>query len=164
MCDQEIPMKDVWEDLPGEVDQLWAEALTRYRQGEKLYLPNDLERQSRQLQELRNEVFADERIGMIAEYLEKPIPTTWETMSLRKRQDYIAGIDYAFDGELFKKRETVSAIEVYAECFGQKLDEKTRYRTREFNQMMRQMRQLEYIGRQRIPIYGRQHCYRIIRD
>jgi predicted P-loop ATPase len=163
MCDQEIPMKDVWEDLPGEVDQLWAEALTRYRQGEKLYLPNDLERQSRQLQELCNEVFADERIGMIAEYLEKPIPTTWKTMSLRKRQDYIAGIDYAFDGELFKKREIVSAIEVYAECFGQKLDEKTRYRTRELNQMMRQMRQLEYIGRQYIPIYGRQHCYRIIR-
>jgi putative DNA primase/helicase len=164
MCDLEIPMKDVWEDLPGEVDQLWAEALTRYRQGEKLYLPNDLERQSRQLQELHNEVFADERIGMIAEYLEKPIPTTWETMSLRKRQDYIAGIDFIHDGELFKKRETVSAIEVYAECFGQKPDEKTRYRTRELTQILKQMRQLEYVGRIYLPLYGRQRCFRIVRD
>ncbi len=37
-------MKDVWVDLDGEVNQIWAEAMTLFKKGETLYLSDEAER------------------------------------------------------------------------------------------------------------------------
>lgn len=43
--------KRVWNDLDGEVDQIWAEAVKLYRDGTKVYLPADMEQKAQQIQD-----------------------------------------------------------------------------------------------------------------
>ena len=63
------------------------------------------------------------------------------------------------DGEPRVMRKTICAMEVLVECFGIKADGKTRYNTKEINQILRDMDCVEYIGRTYEPVYGRQRRY-----
>lgn len=98
------------------VDQLWAEAFLLYRQGEKLYLTPEVEAMAAKEQTAAIET--DPREGMIAEYLEQLLPEDWERMDLAERRGYLRGD--TFTGGNRKgtvRREVVSAVEVWAECF-----------------------------------------------
>ena len=163
-CGVEMPMKDLRKDLPGEVDQIWAEAVQRWREGEKLYLTRELEEEAWSLQEEHNEIETDDRAGLIGEYLHKEIPTTWGSMTMQQRADWFRVSSESEASEPRMKRETICAAEVYVECFGQRIDDKLRYKTRAINQMLRQRKDLEYIGRTRDKVYGLQHRFRIIHD
>ena len=71
------PKKDVFKDLvQSEVDQIWAEALMRWRIGEPLYLTGEVLEISRQQQEEHRE--SDAREGMLREFLERPVPVDWD--------------------------------------------------------------------------------------
>ncbi len=59
--------KKIWEISQDEVNQLWAEAVVRFRKGESLYLEGSLERMAEEQQ--RQAMEADPRQGMIGEYL-----------------------------------------------------------------------------------------------
>ena len=61
--------KNVWADLPGEIDQLWAEAVVRWRTGEALFLKGDLEEAAKAKQEEHREVSTRE--GLITDFLER---------------------------------------------------------------------------------------------
>ena len=50
------------------------------------------------------------------------------------------------------------------ECFGEKLDQKTRYRTKEINQILREMDGLEETERSRDGVYGQQRRFKIDYD
>lgn len=156
--------KDVWRGLPGEVDQLWAEALHHYREGEPLYLPSELEHDARLKQEGHNEVTADDRAGIIAAYLGRKLPVGWPEMTAQQRQDYFRVGSFIGAGEPSIRRETVCAVEILNECFQAKLDEKTRYRTKEINQILRNMPGLVHIGIRDSRCYGKQRLYRIDAD
>lgn len=160
-CGLDLTTKDVWKDLPDEVDQLWAEALVRYQAGEPLYLSHELERQARALQEEHNEVQADDRRGVIEAFIHKELPTTWASMTIRQRQDWFKTSSEMESTEARMKRTTICAVEILAECFGQQLDEKTRYRTKEINQILREMDCLEEAGRERDNTYGLQRRFKI---
>ena len=98
------------------VDQLWAEAFLLYRQGEKLYLTPEVEAMAAKEQTAAIET--DPREGMIAEYLEQLLPEDWDRMDLAERRGYLRGD--TFTGGNRKgtvRREVVSAVEVWAECF-----------------------------------------------
>ena len=60
------------------------------------------------------------------------------------------------------QRKTITAVEVLAECFGQTIDERTRYRTKEINQILRSFGWLRDVGRRRDTVYGQQRTYEII--
>ena len=68
-CGEDITTKDVWDDLPGEVDQIWAEAVVRFQEGETLYLSHELETKSRELQTAHNELAAADRAGTIEAFI-----------------------------------------------------------------------------------------------
>lgn len=163
-CDRDISIKDVWEQLPQERDQLWAEALHRYREGETLYLPRELEKEARQRQEEHNEVAADERAGIIEAFIRKEIPENWEQLSARQRQDYFRFGNSSEITALMetRRRATITAVEVLAECFGQPIDERTRYRTKEINQILRSFGWLRPIGPKRDKVYGVQRAYEVL--
>ena len=163
-CGEDLPAKDVWKDLPGEVDQIWAEAVTRFREGEKLFLPREMEAEARERQEMHNELAGDERRGMIEAFIRTPVPVTWELMTAVQRRDWFKIASGSEGGEPRKRRETVSAVEVLVECFGQQLDEKTRYKTKDINQILREMDCLEYVGRSYDPVYGRQRRFKVLED
>ena len=163
-CGEDITTKDVWDDLPGEVDQIWAEAVVRFQEGETLYLSHELETKSRELQTAHNELAADDRAGMIEAFIRKELPTTWESMTMKQRQDWFRLSSETESSEPRMKRETICAVEVLVELFGQQLDEKTRYRTKDINQMLRELPELEYVGRARDKVYGLQRRFKILED
>lgn len=162
-CGADMASKDVFADLVKERDQIWAEALTRFRDGESLFLPASLEKAARDRQEQHNELAQDDRRGMIEAYIRMPLPETWDDMSIRQRRDYIQlGSTGMTSDEGTRPRRTVCAVEILAECFGQTIDAQTRYKTKEINQILRRLPELRETGFIRDKIYGCQRRYEII--
>ncbi|WP_434310186.1 VapE domain-containing protein [Hominifimenecus sp. rT4P-3] len=108
--------KSVWADLPREVDQIWAEAYAYWALGEPLFLPKELEEMAAEQQEDHRETSGRE--GIIREFLEKEIPSNWDSLSLRERRMYWNGNMQLSDGVVVIPREKVCAVEIWSECFG----------------------------------------------
>jgi hypothetical protein len=163
-CDVDIACKDVWGQLEQERDQIWAEALHRFREGERLYLPHELEKAAQQRQEDHNEVTADERTGIIEAFIRREIPENWEQLGVRQRREWIQNGNSADIQSLapMQRRTTITAVEVLAECFGQPIDERTRYRTKEINQILRGFGWLRQVGLKYDKVYGRQRTFEIM--
>lgn len=108
-------VKSVWKDLPGEVDQIWAEAYFLYILGEELYLPKEIEDLAEQQQERHKESSGKE--GLIREFLEKPVPQKWDQMSIWERKQFLQGTLAGMDKMELVQREKVCAAEIWVECF-----------------------------------------------
>lgn len=155
------PKHDVWQDLTDEVvNQLWAEAVHRYNEGEALYLPAELEKLSRSIQAENSETAQDERIGIIWEYINTLLPHDWSRRSTESRRAWLREGD-PLNSYAVTRRTTVSAIEVLAECFGERVDERTRYKTRDVNALLRAMGLVELPKMERLPLYGKQRVYAV---
>ena len=104
--------KNVWADLPGEIDQLWAEAVVRWRTGEALFLKGDLEEAAKAKQEEHREVSTRE--GIITDFLERQVPEDWPSWPLDRRRMFWAG---AVQGDVkLVDRDRVCALEVWCEA------------------------------------------------
>ena len=108
-------VKSVWKDLPGEVDQIWAEAYMLYVLGEELYLPKEIEALAEQQQEEHKESSGKE--GLIREFLERPVPLKWDQMSIMERKQFLQGTLAGMDKMELAPREKVCAAEIWVECF-----------------------------------------------
>ncbi len=108
--------KSIWDQLPGEVDQIWAEAYAYWQMGEKLYLPKEVEQLAQEAQEEHRETSGKE--GIVHDFLEKLIPENWDQMSLLSRRMYLNGNMHQEAGGKLVKRDKTCAVEVWAECFG----------------------------------------------
>lgn len=105
--------KSVWADLPGEIDQLWAEAVVRWQTGEPLFLKGDLEEQAKAKQEEHREVSTRE--GIVLDFLSKQVPEDWQSWPLDRRKMFWSG---GVQGDLkLVDRDRVCALEVWCEAF-----------------------------------------------
>lgn len=123
------PTRNVWRDLDHEVDQLWAEAVVRWRSGESLYLSGELEELAKQRQEAHREASTKE--GLIMDFLELPVPKEWSNWTLEQRQVFLSG-NTKGDVELVP-REKVCALEIWCELLGGKKGDMRRADTQEIN-------------------------------
>lgn len=123
------PTRNVWRDLDHEVDQLWAEAVVRWRSGESLYLSGELEELAQQRQEAHREASTKE--GLIMDFLELPVPKHWANWTLEQRQVFLSG-NTKGDVELVP-REKVCALEIWCELLGGKKGDMRRADTQEIN-------------------------------
>lgn len=106
--------KNVWTDLENERDQLWAEAVLRWRLGEPLFLTGELEQEAKAEQEAHREVSSKE--GIILDFIETPVPEDWLRWGLDKRRMYLNGTT---QGEVhLVKRDRICALEIWCEAFG----------------------------------------------
>lgn len=106
--------KSIWEDLDAELDQIWAEAVVRYKFGEPLYLTGELEQEAKLEQEAHREVSSKE--GIIIDYVEKLVPEGWSDWPLDKRILYING---SIDSDIkLVPRKRICALEIWCEAFG----------------------------------------------
>ena len=107
--------KDIWAELNEEIDQLWAEAVMRWRLGEGLFLTGAVEEEAKVEQESHREISSKE--GVIVDFLEQPVPEDWAKWPLDRRRLYLNG---AQQGEPTKLvlRERVCALEIWCEAFG----------------------------------------------
>lgn len=126
------PKKNIWNDLPGEVDQIWAEAVWRWRIGEPLYFEKpEMEDLARAEQEKHRE--ANIKEGVIRSFLEQPIPVNYYSMDLAARRMYWSG---GVHGVETMPRKKTCAAEIWCEAFGGNLLLMKRADTQEINQIL----------------------------
>ena len=154
------PTRDMWAELTEEVvKQIWAEAVHIYRQGEKLYLPRELERMAREVQETYEE--ENPRAGIIADYLDRQLPPGWDDMDLYARRSFLEGT-----AEGVTPRQTVCILEIWAEALNGNPDKLDRYIIKEIGDIMAKWPNWRRSGNKRITIkpYGRQRYYERITE
>lgn len=148
--------KSIWDDLTeNEIDQLWAEAVDLHRKGERLTLSPEASEIA--TKEQRNHSETDERRGIIEKYLDTYLPTDWDERDIHERRNF-------FEDKLSPKgvilRDTVCIAEIWCECMGKKLEDMDRYKTREFNDIMRSLEDWEESrSTSNFPHYGKQKFY-----
>nr|DAY11100.1 MAG TPA: virulence associated protein E [Caudoviricetes sp.] len=108
------PTKSVWDDLPGEVDQIWAEAYAYYLLGEKLFLSKEIEAIALEVQDEHSDYSALE--GNIRDYLDTKVPTNWLDMTVQERRMFLNG-NVAYEGDL-EPMDRVCIAQIWAECLG----------------------------------------------
>lgn len=155
--DQRERTKDPSEDLTRERDQLWAEAMHYWKQGEKLYLSRDIEEAARGVQEDHREQHPWE--GIIADFLEEEVPMGWNDWDLQKRQVWRSGGMKCDDATA--PRQRVCAIEIWCEALGMHRGTMRQRDAREINNLLARMPRWECVGHA-IPAgrpYGKQRCF-----
>ena len=107
--------KSVWEQLPLEVDQVWAEAYVHWRSGERLYLDGEAEALAEKAREAHMETTGKE--GLVQKFLDRPVPEGWERMDLTQRRVYLGGNMSLPEGTVLHARRQTCAMEIWVECF-----------------------------------------------
>lgn len=132
----EKAVKDVWKDLDTKaVDQIWAEAVSLFRNGEKFYMWNDdLKRMAEEVQDSHLE--ESPLAGAVLAFLDKKIPKNWDEIDLCAKRDFIRGESFVSDikGEVY--RDKVCALEIWCELFDGERKELTRQKSKEINDII----------------------------
>jgi len=151
------PSRNIWEELPQEVDQIWAEAVMYYRLGEPLYIDKRLEQLARDAQEEHRE--ESPREGMIREFLDRPVPENWNGVPLRSRKAFWAN-PVPPEGVRMEQRRYVCAAEIWCECFNGEMKYMKNTDAREINQILGQMEDWEKCPPRKCGDYGSQRGFR----
>lgn len=129
-------MGDVREALEADRDQLWAEAVERYRHGEALYLSEDLEKEARKRQEDFNDDADDPMIALLHDFLLMKLPPDWNTYDLNRRRAYLKDPD-PLNADATEERTRVCAAEFLCERMGINFNDKDyRYQVRKVKKML----------------------------
>jgi predicted P-loop ATPase len=154
--------KSVWE--MEDVDQIWAEALQQYRDGETLILSAEEEKIA--FEEQRDAMEADDREGLISDYIETLLPEKWDNMDLYERRSFLAGESEFGDTVPIgaKKREKVCVHEIWCECLGKDKANLRRQDSFEIIGVLMRIGGWETYsgnkqGQTRFPIYGNQKTF-----
>ena len=144
---------------PEERDQIWAEAVCFWESGERLYLEDAYREASEKVQ--RESLEADDRLGMVCEYLDTLLPASWEKMDLYERRRYLEGAQDPTIPMGTETRMTVSNLEIWAECFGRDPADMKSADSYAISAIIMQVEGWEKTTeRRRLPIYGQQRIYR----
>ena len=153
-----------WDLTKADRDQIWAEVMFRYRAlGEcSLILTPEAEKIAVEKQTAALE--ADDREGLVEDYLETPLPDDWDTRSLDERLEFLDGVDeFTPEGAPVKgtvRRTEVTNIEIWCECFREPAK---RIQPKDSYQIATIMKRLGWERTpqlKRIPLYGRHRLYK----
>ena len=151
---------DYADALISDRNQLWAEAVEYWRQGEKLYLPSDLEAEARQRQSQYNDDNDDPIRDMLTVYLDMKLPADWGAWELIRRRAYIRNPDPT-DEIGVVLRDRVCAAEFICERMGRDMSDKEyRYIARKVCRLLEELGwEGPKMSRHAESIYGRQKAY-----
>ena len=143
---------------PDYIAQVWAEAKVREEEGEPIYLSSDLEHEAELHQLAAME--RDDREGIVRSYLEKPLPANWDEMGIYQRRTFLEGDDPTMPKGTVK-RNTVSKMEIWCECFGRKKEDMQPKDSYAIAAIMVHLPEWKKDGTQASKLYGRQRVYRL---
>jgi len=147
-----------WEMTGEVIKQIWAEAAETAKAGEKLYLDADLEEYAKK--EQREAMEQDDREGIVRNYLDMLLPEGWDGMDIYRRREYFRDQDDPTRTEGTVKRQTVSNIEIWCECFGKGKEEMRPSDSYAISAIMVRIEGWEKTDKsRRSPIYGKQRIY-----
>lgn len=145
-------------------DQLWAEAKHYYEQKEKLFLEGEYLEAAAQYQ--NNAMEHDDRTGLVAKYLDEPLPENWDEIDIADRQYYF---NKSFDdyhvpavtyGPAIYQREEVCGLEIWCECLGKNKADFTSKESNAIAMIMTQIPGWERSGKSKIMgPYSKQRYY-----
>lgn len=152
------------EALRAERDQLWAEAMVRYREGESVEI-RDASLREEVLEAQERSTQQDEWVGMIQAYLDRPRPANWEQLTPEQRHDYIQGYlsDLDTEPKTYRLRETTIA-DIRYELLDERLIKGAggnNPSSRHISRLLNASRSWMATGRKTPPsyIWGRQRIY-----
>lgn len=153
------PKLDVFKDLSYEIDQIWAEALDLFKNGEPLYLNHEEEKEAKKQQESHSEESA--KAGLIEEYLNKPITDDWYNLGISEKRNYIHGGDFGETQEGTITRTKTCVMEIWCELFNGDPKQLTPIISREINDILKGLEGWKsYDGRLRFgKTYGTQRAF-----
>jgi len=100
-----------------EVDQIWAEAIEYYKQGEELFLKGEAAEEAYRMQQ--NAMESDDREGIVQDYLDRLLPTNWDAMDIYQRRAFLGNGEFETSGITGTvERKRVCIMEIWCECFG----------------------------------------------
>ena len=128
------------------------------KSGEKLYLDPKLEAYAKQ--EQRKAMEHDEREGLVREYLDTLLPDNWDSMDIYSRREFLREKDDPTHPIGTIKRETVSNMEIWCECFGKSKEDMRPSDSYAISALMVRIDSWEKSDKPIYrPIYGRQRVY-----
>ncbi|MBS4751131.1 hypothetical protein KG091_08595 [Carnobacteriaceae bacterium zg-ZUI78] len=151
--------KQSWELTSDLVSQIWSEVKSYVKSGEKLYL--DEKQVLMAKEEQREAMEADEREGLVKDYLDLLLPENWSAMSLYERRNYISGESEFSDvnNKGVVVRDSVCTLEIWCECFGK---ERANIKRTDSNDIISILVKLGWVRehqKKRFSIYGPQYFY-----
>lgn len=155
--------RKAWQMSVYDVEQIWAETLVLYSQGEKLYLEgSDVELATN---EQADAMESDEREGLVRTYLDTLLPEDWNALSLYERRNYLNGSEFGGESRVGTvERTLVCNMEIWCECFGRDASAMKPADSYAIAGIMKKINgwnkyQGNKNGTSNFPIYGRQRCY-----
>lgn len=146
--------EDPFEAMARDRDQLWAEAVVRWRQGEPLYLDAGMEREARVRQQEANIDHNDPMPGLLDEYLDRRLPTDWYTWDKARRRAFVQNPD-PLAAETLERTRFYAGEFIYEQLMRTEGDKEYPYILKKVNKLMRQKDGWEY-GTLYVAGYGSQ--------
>ena len=150
----------VWDMDDELVDQIWAEVMVMYKAGEPLYLAGEeiLNAEDEQLRAIE----ADEREGLVREYLSKKLPLNWDKMGLYERRSFLNGSIEHYKGVI--DRRFVCNMEIWCECFGNDPGSLKNNDSYKISNIMNRVEKWHKSGSKRLHFYGNQRGYKYLEE
>ena len=115
------------------VDQIWAEIVEAFDQGEAWYLTDRIEAMAKEVQAEHTELSG--KLGLIENFLDQKLPENWQEMDLAERLMYWSGDFGQPQGTV--TRQKVCAIEIWQELFKGDLKSYTQSNSREITGLLK---------------------------
>lgn len=152
--------KSIFTDLTAdEIDQIWAEAVEKYENGEGIFLTEYETEELEKVQKAHTE--GQDTIGQIEYYLDMYVPHNWRDMDIFERRLYIK----TYDGSTKDRylRNEICVLEILCELFEYDRNKITSATAREFNSIMQNLEGWGLYainrGRKNFKMYGKQRAY-----
>lgn len=147
--------------LPDDIiAQIWAEAFVDYKEHEyDLVMPKELMAQATALQEASTE--GSEKAGLVEGFLDADLPEMWADLAPDEKRSFFNGTSLLqTEGQKSIKRNEISAIEVFCECFNRDKGSMTNKDAREINAIMQHtLGWKRSANKKRIKGYGIQRVF-----
>lgn len=155
---EQEPVKSVFDDLKAERDQIWAEAVQRFKDGEKLFL-EDESIFAEALEKQKDHSEMSPKMGEIEEFVDKLRPEGWEDMSVADRRAFLSNDFAASQGT--EQLMYVCAAMVWRECYCGDPKFLKKSDAKEINDILRSLPGWEETrSTHKFKIYGGQRCFR----
>lgn len=151
-----------------DVDQVWAEAIEYYKNGEELFLKGDVAAEAYAMQ--RDAMETDDREGIVLDYLDRLLPEGWDKFDIYQRRNFLGGSEFGGPTEEGTvRRDRVCAMEIWCECFGKARESLKKTDAYEIEGILYKLGGWQrYAGnaqsKLRIPGYGLQKTYVRVTD
>lgn len=153
------PRMSLWsDDIKNYIHQVWAEALEAYRGGETVWLGSEMECEAMKKQEEHTE--ENQLVGMLAEFLDRPITPDWYDLPLNTRQEVMQGTGFEVDMSNAVKRDRICRAEIWVELLGGDLKRFDAHMKKEIGSAMERMPEWGMSTTRRFGQgYGTQRCW-----